>query len=291
MQKAIMGIDISMDDFHVCFKVKTTSGEVKIKGSRSFRNSMKGFEEFLAWSDKKKKEAPLRFVMEATGVYHENLACFLYENEQAVSVVLANKMKNYIKSLNQKTKTDKADAKAIAGFGTERTLVDWEPMSPEYKEIRDFCRELLSQKKDKQRAKSQLHAFKKSHKKSSDIIALKEKQIELTEKNMILLKKEIHKCVNKDKALKKKIKKIETIPGLAFETAVILVCETNGFALFDNIRQIVSYAGLDISFNQSGNHNGKTRISKKGNSRIRQALYMPALTATRCNDPIKELLR
>lgn len=40
---------------------------------------------------------------------------------------------------------------------------------------------------------------------------------------------------------------------------------------------------------QSGKYKGKTRISKRGNTRIRQALYMPSLSATRANDPIKEL--
>jgi len=31
--------------------------------------------------------------------------------------------------------------------------------------------------------------------------------------------------------------------------------------------------------NQSGKHNGKTKISKKGNSRIRRAMFMPAFQA------------
>ena len=58
-----------------------------------------------------------------------------------------------------------------------------------------------------------------------------------------------------------------------------VLAETNGFELFDNCKQVVSYAGYDVIENQSGNHFGKTRISKKGNSRIRRILHMPALTA------------
>jgi len=289
MKKAVVGIDISMDDFHVCFKYETESGVVKIKGSRSFRSTTKEFEEFLLWSRKKGKDSSLRFVMEATGVYHENLAHFLYENGEAVTIVLANKMKSYIKSFNIKTKTDKADANAIAQFGIERALVDWQPMSPEYKALRDLCRELLSIKKDKQRATSQLHAFEKSHKKHKEIIDLKLQQIAFYTENITLIEKLIHSSVSKDKELKEKIRKVTTIPGLGFITAVILACETNGFVLFDNIRQVVSYAGLDVTFNQSGKYNGKTRISKKGNSRIRQALYMPGLSACRFNPQIKEL--
>ena len=57
--------------------------------------------------------------------------------------------------------------------------------------------------------------------------------------------------------------------------------------LFKNIRQLVSYSGLDIVSKESGNHQGKTRISKKGNARIRAALYMPAMTASRHNKTLK----
>lgn len=277
-----------MNEFHVCLKVLSEDGKIKIKGTRTFKNTGQGFKDLLRWAWRKEKNITC-FVMEATGVYHENLAYFLYEKEQSVSVVLPNKMKNYIKSLNVKTKTDKTDAKAIANLGIERSLVDWQPMSAEYKELRDMCRELLSQKKDKQRAKNQLHALKASFEKSNIIIEMKEKQIELNKKSIAVLEKSIHQTVDRDPDLKKKIKKLETIPGLRFISIVVLVCETNGFELFENIRQVVSYAGLDVVFNQSGKHDGKTRISKKGNSRIRQVLYMPALTATQYNEPIKKL--
>ncbi|OAV64257.1 Transposase IS116/IS110/IS902 family protein [Bacteroidales bacterium Barb4] len=62
-----------------------------------------------------------------------------------------------------------------------------------------------------------------------------------------------------------------------------VLCETNGFRLFNNIRQAVSYAGLDAVHKESGKFKGKTRISKKGNAAIRQCLFMPALSATNHN--------
>ena len=290
MRKLVVGIDVSMDDFYACIKVKTENDSIKIKGTRSFDNTEKGFRECLAWALKRQKDdCPVRFVMEATGVYYENLAYFLYTNDQKVSVVLANKVKNYIKSLNVKTKTDKADSQVIASFGIERQLEEWQPMSPVYKDLKELCRELLSLKKEKQRAKSQLHAFDKAHDKLKTIVDLKKEQIKFYEKAIELLKKDIKKTVGKDAVLKEKIRKIETAPGLGFETIVILVCETNGFTLFNNIKQLVSYAGMDVTHNESGKYKGRTRISKRGNSRIRQALYMPALSAASANKPIKEL--
>jgi len=286
----VVGIDISMDDFHACIKVRTESGKVTIKGTRTFKNTYDGFEGFLRWvMDRKKEGYVLSFVMEATGVYYEDLAYFLYSSKEQVSVVLANKIKNYAKSLNIKTKTDKVDSKVIAGFGIERKLDEWKPMSPVYKELRDHCRELLSIKKEMNRARNQLHAMIRSHNKSKSIIKLKTDQIKFYEKAIKSIEKELHKIVDRDRQLKEKLRKLQTITGIGFETSVILASETNGFALFKSIRQLVSYAGLDVEFKESGKFKGKTRITKKGNSRIRQALFMPAMSATRYNEPIKAL--
>ncbi|UJH90048.1 IS110 family transposase [Antarcticibacterium sp. 1MA-6-2] len=290
MKKLVVGIDISMNDFHACIKLRTENDVIKIKGTRTFENTEKGFQEFYSWALKQQKNNySLKFVMEATGIYYENLAYFLYANDQNVSVVLANKIKNYAKSLNIKTKTDKGDSKMITYFGIERKLEEWQPMSPGYKDLRDLCRELLSIKKEKQRAQSQLHALEKSHRKLEVVLKLKREQIEFFEKAIKLIKKDIKAKVNQDVVLKEKIRKIKTTPGLGFETAVILVCETNGFALFNNISQLVSYAGLDVTQNESGKYKGKTRISKRGNTRIRQALYMPSMSAVQANEPIKKL--
>jgi transposase len=65
-------------------------------------------------------------------------------------------------------------------------------------------------------------------------------------------------------------------------TAATVVSEADGFSMARNARQLVSYAGYDIVEKQSGTSvRGKGRISKKGNSYIRRALYFPAITAAR----------
>ncbi|MFD3003766.1 transposase, partial [Pontibacter toksunensis] len=52
--------------------------------------------------------------------------------------------------------------------------------------------------------------------------------------------------------------------------------------------QLTSYAGFDVVERESGTSvRGKTRISKKGNGRIRTALYFPALVASRHNAALR----
>lgn len=290
MKIATVGIDVSMNDFQVCFSIQKDDNTIKVLATKSFKNTDNGAQEMLLWVKKHNKQGlKVKYLMEATGCYYENLAYFLYNNGEVVGVVLANKMKNYFKSLNVKTKTDKVDAKIIAQYGIERNIESWEPMSANYKTIRDLTRELLTQKKESTRVKNQLHAINHSHDKHNLIKELKTKQVEFHQQMIEQIREEIIRLVDLDTQLKEKINKVITIPGIGFETAIILVCETNGFELFSNIRQVVSYAGLDVSHNESGKFKGKSRISKKGNSRIRQALYMPGVAATWANEPIKKL--
>lgn len=284
--KSSVGIDISKDSFEVC--IKQLAGEkVVIKATHSFQNSYSGFDDFLKWT-LRKVTCPI-FVMETTGVYHEDLTHYLYSNEQKVSVVLANKMKHFAKSLNIKTKTDKADAQMIAQYGLERQLEWWQPMMPQMKNLRDLCRERLSLKKDLVRCKCQIHGLKHAHSTLEVVLQLKEKQIEFLEQNIQIIENEIIRITEDDKEFNQRVKNVESIKGLRLLTIVTVLCETNGFSQFNNIRQVVSYAGMDIAERQSGLFKGKTRISKKGNSRIRECLYMPALSATSYNENIKAL--
>lgn len=286
----VVGIDISKDDFHVCAKEKTADGNSKIKGSRSFKNNDKGFAELALWVSKREKlGSSVRYIMEATGSYYENLACYLYQAGNSVSVVLANKIKHFAKSLNVKTKTDKVDSAVIAEIGVEREMPEWQPMSPNYKELRDLCREMLSLKKEKSRAMCQLHAMNYSHEKTPSVVKIKKTQIDFYEQTILEIEAEIERLVNADTDLKNRIDKIQKVKGLKLNTIIVVLCETNGFQMFESIRQVVSYAGLDVVMKESGNFKGKTKISKKGNNRIRQCLFMPAMSAIQHNAKIKEL--
>ncbi|KAA6334213.1 hypothetical protein EZS27_017452 [termite gut metagenome] len=103
------------------------------------------------------------------------------------------------------------------------------------------------------------------------------------------IEQEIQEKVSSDAELSRKVTQIQEVKGLGLLTIVTVLCETNGFLLFSNIRQVVSYAGLDVKLSQSGHYQGRIRISKQGNTRIRGCLYMPALSAVRSNEPIRNL--
>lgn len=69
-------------------------------------------------------------MVEATGVYYEELAYFLANKQQLLSVVLPNKVKPFARSTELKSKTDQLDARLLARLGLERSLPAWQPRAP-----------------------------------------------------------------------------------------------------------------------------------------------------------------
>ena len=102
------------------------------------------------------------------------------------------------------------------------------------------------------------------------------------------IESDIADVIENDKPLKKRLNYVMSIKGVGLITAVTIVAETNGFASINNIKQLTSYAGLDVRVRESGKWKGKSRISKKGNRYIRKALYFPTFTKIRYDKATKE---
>lgn len=283
--KQVIGIDISKDTFHACLGSMDEKKYFRPLRHGSFANNTKGFKAFVRWWE---KLPDCSFVMEATGVYYEELAYFLWCSQQTIHVLLPNKTKYFAKSLDIKTKTDKVDAAMLCRIGLERALTLWQPPSPLMKEIKSLCRESRSLKQEAVRIKSKIHAYEHSYKPLKRTITRLKQQIRLIEKQLVEVEKELRGYVAQDAALSQRIRNIETVKGLSFQTIITVIAETNGFATIENAKQLTSYSGLDVVMNQSGQYNGKTRISRKGNRHIRSALYLPAMSAVRYNLRFKQ---
>lgn len=288
IQKQNVGIDVSKDEFAVCFMVLTIGLKKKIKGTRKFPNTGVGFKDFTLWVENKRdNDLELHFTVEATGVYHENLSYYLEEKGEIVHIVLPSRAKRYASSLKQKSKTDKLDSKKLGQMGLERELEQWKPISPTFRILKGLTRERSSLIKYKTMLSNQKHALSSSAYPNRKSIARIKQLIKQVEKQILAIEHEISDFIEQDIELKKRLLRVITIPGVGFLTAVIIVAETDGFALIKNIKQLISYAGLDVVKKQSGQWKGKYRISKRGNVHIRKALYFPAYTSVRYENNFK----
>lgn len=284
--KQCVGIDVSKDSLEVKFKEKSGKG-IKVKGSGKFNNMSVGFIKLLEWCNKREKVENVVYVLEATGIYHEEVLYFLFDKGKKVSVELPQRIKYFAKSKGVKTKNDVIDSGVIADYGLERELKVWQPPGKGFKTLRDLSREHNTLSNSKSEVMNRLHAAKHSHDKNPRVIERLQSTIEFYTYQLDEIEKDIKTTVNADRELCAKIKKVTTIKGVALMTVVKVIAETGGFYLFQNINQLICYAGLDVVENQSGNHTGKTWISKKGNANLRTALYMPALSAIRFNEKMK----
>lgn len=285
-----VGVDISKEKFDANISTINDQQKVKIKASRIFKNNLKGFEDFYVWVKKHIiKDIPTTYIMEATGVYYEKLAIFLCKKKCYVSVVLPGKSKHYLKSIGLKTKNDKIDAKGLSRMGAEQKMDQWQPFSKYIYNLRSLTRQNENLNKQKTIFKNQLHSIENSGYVNKKVVKQLKQMIKLTDKQLIEVEGEIERTVNKDPVLKEKVERICKVKGLAVLTVATIIAETNGFILFKNQRQLVSYAGYDVIENSSGKHIGKTKISKKGNSHIRRSLHMPSFTVTKYEPHYKAL--
>lgn len=287
-----VGIDVSKDKFDVTFAEVLDNQHIRIKGSRKFANTARGYEQFLNWVAKFRKGqmVELSFTMEATGVYYEGLAYFLNAQEQVVHVELPNKVKAYAKSWNQKSKTDKVDARLLAYLGLERKLRVWKPMSRQMLRLKRLGRERVNLLEEKTRLSNRLHALRYAYQSEKATIKRIKQQLKLLEKQLKAVEEELKTIAKEDAELYRKIQQICTIKGVNFLTVVIVLAETNGFELITSRSQLISYCGYDVVHNESGSSlKGKTRISKKGNRFVRRALYFPAISAVKHEGIFKNL--
>ena len=86
-------------------------------------------------------------------------------------------------------------------------------------------------------------------------------------------------------------KKLMDIKGLGMVTVAGIVAEIGDVSRFDDAKQIIKYAGLNLVENSSGKHKGITRISKRGRKRLRAILFRAILPMVSKNAEFKELHR
>ncbi|MBV9263182.1 MAG: IS110 family transposase, partial [Candidatus Eremiobacteraeota bacterium] len=77
---------------------------------------------------------------------------------------------------------------------------------------------------------------------------------------------------------------LTSIPGIGETTAGSLLAEIPHLDRFESAKAVAAYAGLSPRQRRSGTSiHGRPRLCKTGNSRLRNALYMPAIVALRFN--------
>ena len=268
------GIDIS----HLVFDVTDSDGNYY-----QFKNNPSGFKKFV-----KLMESGSHCVMEATGYYYYQLAYYLQENSIKVSVENPLAVKRFIQMKLSKIKTDKSDSRLICEYAQQVELKLWQGNSKHQIECLQITRLLSVYTKQSTMLKNKLHGESVLGNPSKAVLSslkrsLKQikKELETLEEKLLLLVKQIHQDV---------LTRIKSIPGIGNKTAIMLVVLTDGFERFKSGSELCSYAGLTPVIRQSGSSvNGRRRISKIGNQKLRNLLFMCSFNACKYNKACRDL--
>jgi transposase len=83
--------------------------------------------------------------------------------------------------------------------------------------------------------------------------------------------------------------KLTAIKGIGMLTATVIVSEIGDIHRFQDSRQILKMAGLNLKENSSGKHKGRTTISKRGRKRLREGLFSAMIPMLANNTEFRQI--
>lgn len=273
-----LGIDISKTKFDACLLLDT-----KIS-AKTFGNSYYGFAALVEWL-REQEAGDVHVCMEGTGKLWEPLAEYLHAEKFLVSIVNPMRIKGYAQSEMRRSKTDKIDAKIIGRFCRTQSPSAWVPPPAETKAIRDMQRYLDELKENRAQEDNRLKSGV-MHFRVQEAI---EQHIEYLDKEIDSLEAEILELVATQPRLRHCYMLLTSIDGVGQNTAVTFLGELNAAANFTSARELEVFCGVAPRLYESGSSvKSRSKMSKVGNSRVRHALFMPALSALRSNPTLRE---
>ncbi len=278
----VAGIDVSYKELVVVFSV-----DGKARKAKTFDNTSPGHVMLIKSLSKLKGE--VHVCLEATGIYHFDLAVALSRAEDIkVMVINPKAAHNFAKVLMKRSKTDAIDAEILAIYCERMPFVTWDRPADENIIIRAIARRIAALNKIKAQTKNQYHALNATQETPDLVIEHTEELITLLEKQIETLRGSALEVIQNHNELSEAYNLMISITGIAQASAIQILAELMVLPKNLSARQWVAFAGLDPRQFESGSSvMKKPRISKAGNKYIRQALYMPALVATRFDPNIK----
>jgi len=236
--------------------------------------------ELKTWADQLPTGITLA-VMEATGGLETQPAVALAQADIPTAIVNPRQTRAFAQAVGQRAKSDPIDAKLIAWFGERiqpkaKTLPDKD--QADLKELLTRRRQLITNRVAEQNRLGSMRS-KQAQKSIKAHIQWLTKQIEKIDQQLDDMIKTSPLWLVKEQLL-------TSVPGIGPQTARTMLAIMPELGQL-NRREIASLAGLAPYTRESGKWKGK-RFIGGGRSEIRAALYMAALTSTRCSSPFSK---
>jgi transposase len=278
-----VGIDVSAKTLHTALQC----GPRLFEGT--FDNTPAGHHQLLARLHQHNSATETRIVLESTGIYGLDVALRLAE-QPTLAVMVANPraVKAFAKASMQRGKTDPRDARLLLQFAQRMHFRPWQPPATALLQLRQLVRRIAELTGQKAAQKNRRHALQQTQ---TALPVLLEDIDELTvalEQRIDKLEEAALSLIEASAELKERYELLLTVPGVGRKSALRLLGELAVLPPDMDVRQWVAHCGLDPQPVQSGTsvHRG-AKISKAGNKHLRHALFLPAMTAARCNPQLQ----
>ena len=259
------------------FEVALVRGE-KLRHKR-FENSPPGLHALTAWSTQRGVHHG-HAVMDATGMYGEDLAQYLYDAGHRVSVVNPARINAFGQSERQRNKNDRMDATLMARLAVKHEPAAWTPPPAALRQLQALVRhrdELMVQPSHWQQRLTEGRPGPAVQRSLQTLLAAVEDQIPQVQQP-------IRGHITQHPELTHQQVLLTSIPGIGEATAARLWAERAPLTRFHSAHQAAAYAELTPRHCASVTSvRGRARLSKIGTARVRTALYWPAIAALRCN--------
>lgn len=279
-----VGVDIAAASFTASW----TRDAVSYERPRTFEQTSEGFSALQRSLDRTSvaPKATL-IVLEVTGTYWIRFAVSLFEAGYVVSVVDPTKARKFAESHSQRAKTDALDAQLLARFAYERQPAAWTPPAAVYHELRQrlVVRDGLLQVR--QQTRNQRHALLQWPVVVQSALEALDKVLAEVDAQLALVNADIEQVL-REGAWASSATLLLSISGIGTITAAWLLVATLNFTTCTSAEGLAAYVGLVPYVCESGTSVRKRKqVRSNGNGRLRTALYMATLAATRYNAQIK----
>lgn len=259
-----VGIDVS--------KVRLDAHQLPDGAVAEFDNTKAGFRKLIAWSG----EGVECIAYEASGPYHRDLEQALLQHGLPAARVNPWQARRFAQASGCRAKTDRVDAAMLASMAAVMPLRPAPPLSETQRSLQELqqAREALVRDRGAVRNRLAQYGLPLLRKQAKARLRQIERQIKA-------LDRELAGLLGSEPDLERKAHILESIPGVSSVTAAGLLATLPEMPDLAP-KALASLAGLAPVTRQSGAWQGRSFI-QGGRFRVRRLLYMPALTASRCN--------
>jgi transposase len=277
---ALAGIDVSKDSLQLALLPEAPGADAPLHNS-AYPYDEQGLAAVL---DVLQRHNAALVVLEGTGGLGRPLVAALAEAQLDLVVINPRMAREFAKATGRLAKTDKVDAHTLALLAKRLRPQARALPGPSHTRLLD----LVARRKQLVTMRAaEINRLKQAEKQGSskEVTRSVAYVIKMLDKQVDRLEKQIADLIDSDGDWARKVRLMDSAPGVAAGTAQALLAQMPEIGRLTR-RQVASLAGLAPLDYQSGKFRGAGHI-RGGRRDVRTTLYMAAISAIRCNPVIK----